>query len=62
MNVINNIKKSLETMLLVHTKFFNIVNAFTDNYGKLYAIMTRAAVNSNRQWNSKHWLYFFYCS
>jgi len=42
-----------------HTEFFNIVDAFTDDYRQLNAVVTRAALNSNYQWNSKHRLNFF---
>jgi len=60
--LLNRIKQYLKTTLSVHTKFFHIVNTFTDNYRKLDAVVTRATLNGNQQRNSEYWLHFLSCS
>jgi len=44
---------------LAHTKFFNVVDTFANDHGKLNAVMTRTPVNSHLQRNSKHRFLFF---
>ena len=51
--------QSFETVFLLRTKFFNIVNAFTNDCRKLNTVMTRTAFNSQLQWDSKYRLQFF---
>ena len=60
--LLNQIKQYLKTTLSVHTKFFHIVNTFTDHYRQLDAVMTRATLNCNLQRNSEYWLHFLSCS
>jgi len=60
--LLNKIKQYLKTTLSVHTKFFHIVNTFTDHYRQLDAVMTRATLNGNLQRNSEYWLHFLSCS